>query len=167
MIYNNPVAYRVDIVPEMFAELAPEQNFVALKESTGDPRRISDIRNLAGDRYRIFVGVDDVALESFLVGAVGWVAGLACAFPRETVALYDLFRQGRLDEARRLYRWFMPLLHLDTSTKFVQYIKLAEQIVGLGTEHVRPPRLPLQGEERSRIEGIIRTALEQRLELKP
>ncbi|MGB2960405.1 MAG: dihydrodipicolinate synthase family protein [Bacteroidota bacterium] len=167
MIYNNPVTYRVDITPEMFAELAVEKKFVALKESTGDPRRITDIQNLVGDRYRIFVGVDDVALESFLLGAVGWVAGLVCAFPGETVALYELFRQGRLEEARELYSWFMPLLHLDTSTKFVQYIKLAEQIVGLGTEHVRPPRLPLEGEERTRIEHIIQTALERRLELRP
>jgi len=167
MIYNNPVAYRVDITPEMFRELAVEQKFVAIKESSGDPRRITDIRNLLGERYRIFVGVDDVALESFLLGAVGWVAGLACAFPRESVALFELFRQGRLDEARELYRWFMPLLHLDTSTKFVQYIKLAGQIVGLGTEHVRPPRLPLEGEERTRIEGIVRGALERRPEVKP
>ena len=162
MVYNNPVAYYVDISPEMFAELAEEPKIVALKESSGDPKRITDIRNLVGDRYRIFVGVDDVALESFLLGAVGWVAGLVCAFPKESVALYEMLQQGHLDEARSLYRWFMPLLHLDTSTKFVQYIKMAEQIVGLGTEHVRLPRLPLEGEERKRIERIIHEALEKR-----
>jgi 4-hydroxy-tetrahydrodipicolinate synthase len=162
MIYNNPVSYRVDVTPEMFAELADEPKFVALKESSDDIRRLTDIRNLVGERYQIFMGVDDLALESFVLGADGWVAGLVCAFPKETVALFELTKAGRNEEALKLYRWFMPLLHLDVSTKFVQNIKLAEAMAGLGTEHVRPPRLPLAGEERTRVEGIIRKALETR-----
>jgi 4-hydroxy-tetrahydrodipicolinate synthase len=162
MIYNNPVSYRVDITPEMFEELADEETFVALKESSDDPRRVTDIINRVGDRYRIFAGVDDLALECLLLGAVGWVAGLVCAFPRETVALYNLAREGRLEEARALYRWFMPLLHLDTSTKFVQYIKLAQARAGLGEEHVRPPRLPLAGEEREKVEAIVAAAIATR-----
>ncbi len=165
MIYNNPVSYNVDITPEMFAELADEPKFVALKESSENVRRITDIINLVGKRYRIFVGVDDLALESLLLGADGWVAGLVCAFPKETVALYTLVTSGKLDEAVALYRWFMPLLHLDVSPKFVQYIKLAEAMVGVGTEHVRPPRLPLVGEERIRVETIIRKALDTRPQL--
>jgi 4-hydroxy-tetrahydrodipicolinate synthase len=162
MIYNNPVAYRVDVTPEMFEELADERTFVALKESSDDPRRITDIINRVGDRYRIFVGVDDLALESLLLGAEGWVAGLVSAFPEETVALYELARQGRFEEARTLYRWFMPLLHLDTSVKFVQYIKLAQAMAGLGTEDVRPPRLPLEGREREEVEMIVAAALASR-----
>jgi 4-hydroxy-tetrahydrodipicolinate synthase len=167
MIYNNPVSYKVDITPEMFAELAGEPKFVALKESSENVRRITDIINLVGKRYQMFVGVDDLALESLMLGADGWVAGLVCAFPRETVALYRLAKAGRMDEALKLYRWFMPLLHLDVSTKFVQYIKLTEAIVGVGTEHVRPPRLPLVGEERHRIEQIVKNALETRPSLEP
>jgi 1-pyrroline-4-hydroxy-2-carboxylate deaminase len=162
MIYNNPVAYRVDITPEMFAELADEPKFVALKESSDDVRRITGIIRLTGERYRIFVGVDDLAMESLLMGAVGWVAGLVCAFPRETVALYTLVREGHLERARELYRWFSPLLKLDTDIKFVQYIKMAEAMTGLGTEQVRAPRLALEGEERERIAGIIRSALASR-----
>jgi len=162
MLYNNPVAYKVDITPEMFVRLADEPKFVALKESADDVRRITDIRNLAGNRYRVFVGVDDLAFESFVVGADGWVAGLVCAFPRESVALYRLVKAGRIGEALSLYRWFTPLLHLDTAIKFVQYIKLAEAMAGVGTEFVRAPRLPLAGEERLRVEHIIRRALETR-----
>ncbi|MFQ5421422.1 MAG: dihydrodipicolinate synthase family protein, partial [Anaerolineae bacterium] len=148
MIYNNPVAYRVDVTPEMFAELANEAKFVAIKESSEDIRRVTDIINLVGDRYQIFCGVDNLALEALLLGAVGWLAGLVNAFPRETVVLYELARAGRWAEALTLYRWFMPLLHLDVSTKLVQNIKLAEAMTGLGTEYVRAPRLPLAGEER-------------------
>lgn len=162
MIYNNPVAYRVDVTPELFDELADEPAFVAIKESSDDVRRITDIYNRVGDRYQLFTGVDDLALESLLLGAVGWVAGLVCAFPRETVALYDFAVSGQLDAARQLYRWFMPLLHLDVSTKLVQNIKLAEAMVGLGTEHVRAPRLPLAGAERERVEAVIRKALATR-----
>jgi dihydrodipicolinate synthase/N-acetylneuraminate lyase len=162
MLYNNPVAYRVDVTPDMFVELADEPKFVAIKESSDDPRRITDIRNLVGDRYQIFTGVDDLAFESLVLGAVGWVAGLVCAFPKESVALYQLVKQNRIAEALDVYRWFLPLLHLDVSIKFVQNIKLAEALVGCGTEYVRPPRLPLAGQERKLVEGIIRTALDNR-----
>jgi len=162
MIYNNPVAYRVDVTPAMFAALADEPKFVALKESSDNVRRITDILNAVGARYRIFAGVDDLALESFLAGADGWVAGLVCAFPRETVALHRLAKAGRWEEARAIYRWFMPMLHLDTHPKFVHYIKLAASLAGTGTETMRPPRLPLEGEERAAIEEIVRTALAAR-----
>lgn len=165
MLYNNPVAYRVDTTPEMFQELADEPKFLAIKESSDNPRRITDIRNLVGDRFQIFVGVDDLALESLVLGAVGWVAGLVCAFPKETVVLYKLIKSGRLDEALRLYRWFMPLLHLDVSIKFVQYIKLAETMAGVGSEYVRAPRLTLMGPERARVQKIIADALATRPEL--
>lgn len=165
MLYNNPVAYRVDVTPEMFAELADEPKFVAIKESSDDVRRISDIMNLSGDRYRIFTGVDDLALESLMLGAVGWVAGLVCAFPKETVALYSLVKAGKMADALALYRWFIPLLHLDVSVKFVQNIKLAEAMVGVGSEFVRAPRLPLTGEERHGVEEIVRRAIRTRPEL--
>lgn len=162
MLYNNPVTYRIDITPEMLAELAAEPKFVAVKESSENVRRVTDIKNLLGNRYRIFAGVDDLALESFVLGADGWVAGLVCAFPKETVILYRLVKAGRIGEALELYRWFTPLLHLDVSTKFVQNIKLAEAIVGCGTEHVRPPRLRLASEERTAVESMVREALRTR-----
>lgn len=162
MVYNNPVAYRVDITPEMFAELSDEEKFVAIKESSGDVRRITDIRNLTGDRYAIFAGVDDLAYESLLLGAAGWVAGLVCAFPKETVAIYRLLKEGRTEEALNIYRWFMPMLHLDTHIKFVQYIKLAETLAGTGTEWVRPPRLTLEGNEREEVSRIIADAIKSR-----
>jgi 4-hydroxy-tetrahydrodipicolinate synthase len=162
MLYNNPVSYRVDITPEMFASLADQPKFVAIKESSDDVRRIADIRNLVGDRYAVFTGVDDLALESLIQGAAGWVAGLVCAFPRETVALYRLVKARRIDEALALHRWFNPLLHLDVSTKFVQNIKLAEAMADGGNDRVRAPRLPLAGEERARVERIIARALETR-----
>ena len=162
MIYNNPVAYRVDVTPDMFVELADEPKFVAIKESSDNVRRVTDIINLVGNRYAIFTGVDDLALESLLIGATGWVAGLVCAFPNETVALYRLLKAQRIDEALRLYRWFTPLLHLDVSIKFVQNIKLAEAMVGEGTEYVRPPRLPLAGDERAAVERVVRHALATR-----
>lgn len=165
MLYNNPVSYKVDLTPEMFAELANEPKFVALKESSDNVRRITDIINAVGDRYQIFTGVDDLAMESLMLGAVGWVAGLVCAFPKETVVLYKLVKAGRMEEALKLYRWFMPLLHLDVSTKFVQNIKLAETMAGVGTEHVRPPRLPLAGDERKRVEQIVLRAIETRPDL--
>ncbi|MFQ5825447.1 MAG: dihydrodipicolinate synthase family protein [bacterium] len=165
MIYNNPIAYGVDITPEMFAELADESKFVAIKESSDDVRRITDIINLVGDRYQIFCGVDDLAFESLLLGADGWLAGLVNAFPKETVAVYELVKAGRLQEALAINRWFFPLLHLDVSTKLVQNIKLAESMTGLGTEHVRPPRLPLVGEERARVKKIIEDALATRPQL--
>jgi len=152
----------VDVTPDMLEELADEPKFVAIKESSDDVRRVTDILNRVGDRYRIFCGVDDLALEAMLLGAAGWVAGLVCAFPRETVAIYRLAQAGRLEEARALYRWFMPLLHLDVSTKLVQNIKLAEAMTGLGTERVRPPRLPLVGQERARVTSLIEDRLSKR-----
>ncbi len=165
MVYNNPVAYAVDITPEMFAEMADEKNFVAIKESSGDVRRITDILNTVGNRYDIFTGVDDLALESLMLGAVGWVAGLVCAFPRETVAIHKLVAAGRIPEALEIYRWFMPLLHLDVSLRFVQNVKLAEAIVRGTSTVVRQPRLELQGAERDRVETIVRTALAKRPDL--
>ncbi len=159
MVYNNPISYKVDVSPEMFAELADERNLVAIKESSDDARRVTDIRNLVGDRYRIFTGVDNLALESLMLGAVGWVAGLVCAFPEETVAIYELAEAGRYEDALQIYRWFMPMLHLDVSTKLVQNIKLAESIAGTGTETVRLPRLPLVGEERANVVRIVRDAM--------
>lgn len=165
MIYNNPVAYGVDTTPEMFEELADEDTIVAIKESSDDVRRITDIYNRVGDRYRLFCGVDDLALEAILMGAEGWVAGLVNAFPEETVAIYELARAGHVERAREIYRWFAPLLHLDVSTKLVQNIKLAEQMVGVGTEEVRAPRLPLTGEERARARATIQEGIDSRPEL--
>jgi 4-hydroxy-tetrahydrodipicolinate synthase len=162
MLYNNPVSYKVDITPAMFERLANESKFSAIKESSDNVRRITDIRALVGDRYAIFTGVDDLAFESLLLGAAGWVAGLVCAFPRETVVLYELVKARRIDEALALYRWFMPLLHLDVSTKFVQNIKLAETMAGGGNERVRAPRLPLVGEEKAHVEQTIARALASR-----
>jgi 1-pyrroline-4-hydroxy-2-carboxylate deaminase len=165
MVYNNPIAYSVDVTPEMFAEMTDEKNFVAIKESSGDVRRITDILNTVGNRYDIFTGVDDLALESLMLGAVGWVAGLVCAFPRETVAIHKLVAAGRIPEALEIYRWFMPLLHLDVSLRFVQNVKLAEAIVRGTSTVVRQPRLELQGAERDRVETIVRTALAKRPDL--
>lgn len=162
MVYNNPVTYGTDVTPAMFAELAAEDSLVAIKESSDDVRRITDIVNATGGRYTLFCGVDDLIVESLVLGAVGWVAGLVNAFPRESVALYELTAAGRLDEARALYRWFMPMLHLDCHPKLVQYIKLANSMTGLGSEHVRAPRLVLEGGERARIEGIVRAAMDAR-----
>jgi 4-hydroxy-tetrahydrodipicolinate synthase len=165
MIYNNPVSYANDITPRMFAELADEKNFVALKESSADTRRITDLRNAVGNRYAIFTGVDDLVLESAILGIDGWVAGSGIAFPRENQFFWDLTRAGRWDEARTMYRWFTPLLHLDTHTKFVQYIKLAVQECGLGAEWVRAPRLPLAGEERKQVLKVIHDGIEQKPKL--
>jgi 4-hydroxy-tetrahydrodipicolinate synthase len=165
MIYNNPIDYGVDVTPEMFAELIDEEKIVAIKESSRDVRRITDLINLVNSRYQIFCGVDDIALECLVLGANGWLAGLACAFPRETVMIYNLQKSGKLKEALDLYRWFMPLLHLDVSTKLVQNIKLAEAMVEIGNEYVRPPRLPLAGEERKNVIKIIQEALDSKLEL--
>ena len=159
MIYNNPMSYGVDVTPEMFAELADTPNIVAIKESSDNVRRITDLRNNVGDRYRLFVGVDDLIFESIVSGAEGWVAGLVNAFPRESRRLWDLATSGQYDEARALYRWFMPLLHLDTHRKLVQYIKLAMSETGLGSEKTRAPRLPLVGDEHASVLRIIRTAI--------
>jgi len=165
MIYNNPPAYKVDLSPEDFCRLARHENIVAVKESSHDSRRITDMFNACGDRYRIYCGVDDRALENLLFGAVGWVCGIANTFPRECVALFDLARAGRVEEAVALYRWLMPVLHLDVAVKLVQYIKLANQIVGTGAEWVRRPRLTLEGEERARIEALMGNLLKTRPQL--
>ncbi|HKE39870.1 MAG TPA: dihydrodipicolinate synthase family protein [Casimicrobiaceae bacterium] len=162
MVYNNPVAYGVDITPEMFQELADETSIIAIKESSDNVRRVTDIINRTGTRYAIFCGVDDLAMEAMLMGACGWVAGLVDAFPEETVAIYRLIRDGRVEEARKIYRWFAPLLHLDVSKKLVQNIKLVESIVGVGNEIVRPPRLPLAGEEREQVVALVKQALASR-----
>lgn len=162
MVYSNPVAYRVDVDLAALEELASESNIVAIKESSDDVRRVTDLLARFGDRFRIFAGVDNLALESLQMGAVGWVAGLVNAFPGETVAIYRLTKAGRLDEALAIYRWFAPLLKLDVSTKLVQNIKLAEAIVEVGNEIVRPPRLALAGAERTAILGIIREAVATR-----
>jgi len=165
MVYNNPISYANDITPEMFAKLAEVENIVALKESSGDPRRITDLHNAVGDRYQIFTGVDDLVLECAVLGLDGWVAGTGIAFPRENQCLWDLTRAGEWEKARKIYRWFTPLLHLDTHPKFVQYIKLAVQECGLGVEWVRAPRRPLVGEERRRILRIIHEGIERRPKL--
>jgi 4-hydroxy-tetrahydrodipicolinate synthase len=162
MVYNNPVTYGVDITPEMFAELADERRFVAIKESSENVRRITDLKNVCGDRYILFCGVDDLVLESILLGASGWVSGLVNAFPAENRLLWDLATAGRWDEAREVYRWYTPLLHLDTHVKLVQYIKLAQQECGLGSEMVRAPRLPLTGQEREQILAVIRQGIKTR-----
>lgn len=162
MIYNNPVDYKVEVTLDMFEELAESKNIVAVKESTRDVVNVTRMINRFGDRFSILSGVDTLALESLLMGAKGWVAGLVCAFPRETVAIYRLAKAGRIEEAVQINRWFMPLLELDTHPKLVQYIKLAEAEAGLGTETVRPPRLALVGEERERIVAIIREGLANR-----
>lgn len=165
MVYNNPISYANDMTPEMFARIADEKRFVAIKESSGDPRRITELRNVVGDRYAIFTGVDDLVLESGILGIDGWVAGTGIAFPRENQRLWDLMCAGKWDEARALYRWFQPLLKLDTHVRFVQYIKLAVQECGLGKEWVRPPRLVLKGEERKQVLKIIRDGIASRPQL--
>lgn len=167
MLYNNPVAYKTFISLPMFQELAANPHFESMKESTGDIRYLTDILNTLGERFKILSGVDDLALESLFMGAHGWVAGLVDAFPRETVVIYELAKLGRWEEARAIYRWFAPLLHLDVSTKFVQNIKLAEQVVGLGTEFVREPRMPLAGAEREAVLRVIEDSLKTRPDLSP
>lgn len=159
LCYNNPPTYGIDLTPEMFEELAAEPTIVAIKESSDDPRRITDLVNALGDRFVLFAGVDDLVLECAMLGARGWVSGLVNAFPEESLRLWDLASRGRWEEARALYRWFAPLLHLDTHPKLVQYIKLAMAQTGRGTETVRAPRLPLAGEERERILEIVRRAV--------
>ena len=165
LCYNNPVSYGVDITPEMFAELADEPTLVAIKESSDNPRRITDIFNATGNRYTLMGGVDDLVLESVLLGASGWVSGLVNAFPEESRRLWELAVAGKLEDARKIYRWFTPLLHLDTHIKLVQYIKLAMAERGYGTEMTRAPRLPLMGKERQAILSIIRQAILNRPKL--
>ncbi len=165
MIYNNPVSYKVDIQPETFAEMADEPKFVAIKESSEDVRRITDLTNVCGDRYALFCGVDDLVLESLMLGATGWVSGLVNAFPAENRLLWDLAMEGKWEEAREVYRWYTPLLHLDTHVKLVQYIKLAVAECGYGSELTRRPRLTLVGEEREEVLSIIRKGIETRPEI--
>jgi 1-pyrroline-4-hydroxy-2-carboxylate deaminase len=155
MIYNNPVDYKIEVTLDMFEELAESKNIGAVKESTRDVTNVTRMINRFGDRFKILCGVDTLALEELLLGGDGWVAGLVCAFPRETVAIYRLAKAGKIEEARSIYRWFMPLLELDIHPKLVQYIKLAESRVGIGSEYVRAPRLTLIGEERERVLEII------------
>ncbi|MEZ0327084.1 MAG: dihydrodipicolinate synthase family protein [Fimbriimonas sp.] len=163
MLYNNPIAYVVDTLPEQLAELVDRNpNVHAVKESAADIRRVTAIRHLLGDRIRIFVGVDDLIVEGIAAGAVGWIAGLVNAFPKESVDLFNLARAGKWDEADRLYKWFLPLLKLDVVPTFVQLIKLTQQEVGMGTEKVRPPRLELVGPEREEALAIIRKGIETR-----
>ena len=162
MVYNNPPAYKADVTPEMFAEMADEPKFACVKESSDNPRRVTDLINLTGDRYVIFAGVDDLFLECVLLGAVGWVSGLVNAFPAENRRIWDLAEAGRWAEARAIYRWYTPLLHLDTHPKLVQYIKLASAECGYGTETTRPPRLPLVGAEREGVVKVIRDAIRTR-----
>jgi 4-hydroxy-tetrahydrodipicolinate synthase len=159
MLYNNPVGYHTDVTPEMFVQLADIPNLHAIKESSANTRRITELRNLVANRYQIFTGVDDLFLESAILGIDGWVCGSGIAFPKENQQLWDLAQAGRWDECRALYRWSQPLMKLDTHIHFVQYIKLLCQETGLGKEWVREPRLPLSGSERDQILTLIRTTL--------
>ncbi|WP_405211495.1 dihydrodipicolinate synthase family protein [Dokdonia sp. Asnod2-E02] len=162
MIYNNPVDYKIEVSLAMFEVLLKHDNIQAVKESTRDISNVTRIKNNFGDRLKIMTGVDTLALESLLMGADGWVAGLVCAFPEETVAIYELQRAGKIQEALAIYRWFLPLLELDINPKLVQNIKLAEVHTGIGTENVRAPRLPLFGEERERVLKIIKEGIATR-----
>tara|TARA_B100000575_G_scaffold177936_1_gene142714 strand:- start:84 stop:983 length:900 start_codon:yes stop_codon:yes gene_type:complete len=156
MCYNNPPVYKVDITPEMFEDLAEVENIVCIKEAAGDTRRITDLFNKFKDRYIIFSGLDDVALESILLGCTGWISGLVDAFPRENGLMWDAATSGNWDKALEIYRWYMPMLHFDSHPKLVQYVKLASAEMGYGNEIVRPPRLPLIGEQREEALKIIR-----------
>ena len=156
MCYNNPPVYKVDITPEMFEDLAEIENIVCIKEAAGDTRRITDLFNKFKDRYIIFSGLDDVALESILLGCTGWISGLVDAFPRENGLMWDAATSGNWDKALEIYRCYMPMLHFDSHQKLVQYVKLASAEMGYGTEIVRPPRLPLIGEQREEALKIIR-----------
>jgi len=162
MVYNNPIDYKIEVTLDMFEELLECSNIQAVKESTRDISNVTRIKNRFGNRLSIMTGVDTLALESLLMGADGWVAGLVCAFPAETVAIYELQKAGRIKEALEIYRWFLPLLELDINPKLVQNIKLAEVATGIGTENVRPPRLPLEGEERVHVLSVIQQGLENR-----
>jgi dihydrodipicolinate synthase/N-acetylneuraminate lyase len=162
MIYNNPVDYKIEVTPDMFDELQVCKNITAVKESTRDVTNVTRMKNRFGDRFRILCGVDTIAMEELLLGADGWVAGLVCAFPKETMAIYNLVKAGKIEEATKIYRWFMPLLELDIHPKLVQYVKLAQQQTGLGSEYVRAPRLKLEGEERERILKIIDESISKR-----
>jgi 4-hydroxy-tetrahydrodipicolinate synthase len=165
MVYNNPVDYKTEVTLPMFEELLRHPHIQAVKESTRDISNVTRLRNAFGERLKILCGVDTLAMEELLMGADGWVAGLVCAFPAETVAIYDLVKAEWLEQALPIYRWFLPLLELDIHPKLVQHIKLAEQMTGIGTEYVRAPRLPLEGEERERVFRIIEEGIRTRPEL--
>ena len=165
MIYNNPVDYKIEVTLDMFDQLLECENIHAVKESTRDVSNVTRIINYFGDRLKIMTGVDTLALESLLMGANGWIAGLVDAFPRETVAIYKLQKAGYIKEALEIYRWFLPLLELDINSKLVQNIKLAEKYTGIGTENVRAPRLPLIGDERKQVIKIIESSLQTRPDL--
>lgn len=162
MVYNNPPIYRNDVTPEILASLADCETIVCFKDSSGDTRRFTDVQRMVGDRFVMFAGLDDVVVESVLVGAVGWVSGMSNAFPREGETLFRLARAGRFAEVMPLYRWFMPLLHLDARPDLVQCIKLCEHIMGRGIHLTRPPRLELSGPERAEVEAVMRDALADR-----
>lgn len=165
MIYNNPIDYKTDVTLDMFEELTECKNIQAIKESTRDISNVTRLRNRFGNRLSILCGVDTLAMEELLMGADGWVAGLVCAFPRETVVIYELIKQNRISEALTIYRWFLPLLELDIHTKLVQYIKLAEVAEGIGSEYVRAPRLTLIGSERNHVQKVISDAISVRPQL--
>ena len=162
MCYNNPPVYRVDITPEMFKELIDVENIVVIKEASGNVPRITDLFNALNDRFLIFAGLDDVALESFMLGCTGWISGLVDAFPRENRALWDAAMSGDYERALEIYRWYMPMLRFDSHPKLVQYIKLTCQELGYGHERTRPPRLPLVGDEREHVLGIVRNCIATR-----
>jgi 4-hydroxy-tetrahydrodipicolinate synthase len=162
MIYNNPVDYKIEVTLDMFDELRVCKNITAIKESTRDVTNVTRLINRFGDRYKILCGVDTLAMEELCLGADGWVAGLVCAFPKETVMIYELVKAGKIAEATKIYRWFMPLLELDIHPKLVQYIKLAEMQAGIGSEYVRAPRLVLEGAEREQILKVINDGIEKR-----
>lgn len=167
MLYNNPIAYGTDLSPAQVAVLARNENVHAIKDSSGDVRRLTAYRELLGGRLALFAGLDDMVLEATLMGGDGWIAGLVNALPAESVRLFDLARSGRVAEARALYEWFLPLLRLDTTPKFVQLIKLVQAEVGMGSETVRPPRLPLTGEERTAGLDLIRNRLSLLDDIRP
>jgi 1-pyrroline-4-hydroxy-2-carboxylate deaminase len=158
MLYNNPPSYRVNIDIETLSRLTDVPNIVAIKESSPDPRRFTDLINAFGDRFTLFAGLDDIAFEGLTLGAKGWVSGLTNAFPVESLELYNAIHRADLDRARQIYRWFMPLLHLDSEPDLVQSIKLAEQVMGRGSERVRPPRLPLEGARRAAVAAMVERA---------
>lgn len=165
MIYNNPVDYKIEVTIDMFEQLVPISNIQAIKESTRDVTNVTRLKSKFGDRFAVLCGVDTLAMETMINGADGWVGGLVCAFPAETVAIYELFKAGRIQEAAAINRWFIPLCELDLHPKLVQYIKLAEVATGIGTEHVRAPRLPIIGKEREEVLAIIEAGIKSRPEL--
>ncbi|MGF9757287.1 dihydrodipicolinate synthase family protein [Microvirga sp. 0TCS3.31] len=165
MVYNNPPIYKNDVTPDILASLADCETIVCFKDSSGDTRRFIDTRNMVGDRFVLFAGLDDVVVESVMLGAAGWISGMSNAFPQEGETLFRLAKAGRYEEARALYEWFMPLLHLDARPDLVQCIKLCEEIMGRGSALTRPPRLPLEGADRAHVEAVMDTALKNRPKL--